>query len=389
MLISVIIVSYNVRYFIRQALDSLWKSAEKAQVDVEVYVVDNNSQDKSVEYLSTAFSDYLEGKKKGASLFFIANQHNVGFGRANNQALCQCKGDFVLFLNPDTILTEDTLKACIRHGMQYPKFGAIGVRMLNANGTFAPESRRGLPTPWATLCKLFSLNKLFPSHRLFTRYYLDYLPKSEPVSIEIVSGAFMFCNHDALKVTGGFDEDFFMYAEDTDLSYRFLKAGFLNYYVPTSIIHYKGESSKRGSFRSVFVFYEGVTIFFRKHYSHLFWGGRLLISIGLKFFLLLGLIRQIVYRLKNIGCSNKKKAVIHPSNRCKLELFSNSTLKRHFICPDDECNVANSEELLLFSPETQTYESIIHELESSDHKRSVATFFPSWEVMITGKEVFE
>lgn len=231
MQLSVIIVSYNVRYFIRQCLDSLFRSSQAAAIDVEVFVVDNDSKDGTIPYLKDAFASQLDANNNNVRLHLIANRHNVGFGRANNQALRHCKGDYVLFLNPDTIVTEHTLIDCLSTAREQPKLGAIGVAMLQANGQIAPESRRGLPTPWVAFCRMSGLTKLFPKSRRFARYYMSYLSQEETAPIDIVSGAFMFCNRAALNEVGGFDEDFFMYGEDIDLSYRFLKAGYQNFFL--------------------------------------------------------------------------------------------------------------------------------------------------------------
>lgn len=259
--ISVIIVSYNVRYFLRQCLDSVWASVRKSMLDVEVFVVDNNSTDNSVGYVRSCFT-----ADKYPNLSIIANRCNIGFGRANNQALRKAKGRYILFLNPDTIITEDTLRECYDFAESQEKVGAIGVKMLSADGVFSPESRRGLPTPWVAFCKMSGLGQLFPKSRTFGRYYMSYLDKDAPCRVEIISGAFMFCNASALKECGGFDEQFFMYGEDIDLSYRFQLAGYHNWYYPTPIVHYKGESTHKGSYRYVHTFYEAMLLFFQKHF---------------------------------------------------------------------------------------------------------------------------
>lgn len=259
--ISIIIVSYNVRYFLRQCLESVWYSVRKSGLDVEVFVVDNDSSDHSVGYLRASFPPH-----RFPRLHLIANTQNVGFGRANNQALRRAKGRYILFLNPDTIITEDTLSECLRFAESHDDLGALGVKMLSSHGTFSFESRRGLPTPWVAFCKMSGLCSLFPKSRRLGQYYMRYLDENHPAEIEIVSGAFMFCSHKALQTTGGFDEQFFMYGEDIDLSYRFLQAGYRNWYIPLPIIHYKGESTYKGSYRYVHTFYKAMLIFFRKHF---------------------------------------------------------------------------------------------------------------------------
>lgn len=259
--ISIIIVSYNVRHYLRQCLESVFASIRQAGLETEVFVVDNNSTDNSVGYIRSTFPT-----EKFPSLHIIANRCNVGFGRANNQALRKASGRYVLYLNPDTIITEHTLRDCYDFAEGQEKVGAIGARMLNATGTFALESRRGLPTPWVAFCKMSGLGNLFPKSKVFGKYYMRYLDEMQPAQIEIVSGAFMFCNREALNECGAFDEQFFMYGEDIDLSYRFLKGGFHNWYNPTPILHYKGESTHKGSYKYVHTFYEAMLIFFQKHF---------------------------------------------------------------------------------------------------------------------------
>lgn len=259
--ISIIIVSYSVRHYLRQCLDSVWASVRESGLEVEVFVVDNKSKDNSVEYIHESFP-----QEKYPSLHIIANHRNVGFGRANNQALRKASGKYVLYLNPDTIITEKTLRECYDFAELHDDLGAIGVKMLNVNGDFAFESRRGLPTPWVAFCKMSGLGQLFPKNRVLGRYYMRYLDENETSEIEIISGAFMFCSHKALEKCGSFDEKFFMYGEDIDLSYRFMEGGFHNWYLPTPILHYKGESTQKGSFDYVHTFYEAMLIFFQKHF---------------------------------------------------------------------------------------------------------------------------
>ena len=255
MKLSVIIVSYNVKYHLEQCIRSVQKASEG--LDADIWVVDNASSDGSVEYLQTFFSD----------VHFISNTENVGFSRANNQAIRECKGEYVLLLNPDTIVAEDTLRGCVAFLDAHPTVGATGVRMLNADGTFAPESRRGLPTPFTSFCKMTGLSTLFPKSRTFGRYYMKYLNEDEANPVDVISGAFNMLRHKVLDQVGLLDEDFFMYGEDIDLSYRMLLAGWQNYYLPYYILHYKGESTQKSSFRYVHVFYNAMLIFFNKHFG--------------------------------------------------------------------------------------------------------------------------
>lgn len=256
MKLSIVIVNYNVRYYLEQCL----LSVEKALSGVcgEVFVVDNHSTDDSLPYL----------KSKFPWVRYIENQQNLGFSRANNQALREARGEYVLLLNPDTFIGERSLRECIDFMDKNPQAGMCGVGMLKVDGSFAPESRRGIPTPFVAFCKMTGLGSLFPKSRLFGRYYMQYLNKYSINPIEIVSGAFMFIRKEALDKVGLLDETFFMYGEDIDISYRVLKAGYKNYYLPTQILHYKGESTKKNSLRYVNAFHKAMIIFFRKHFAH-------------------------------------------------------------------------------------------------------------------------
>ena len=255
-MLSVIIVNYNVKYYLEQCLESVRRASQGLQV--EVFVVDNLSKDGSVEYLRERFPEVT----------FVENRENVGFSRANNQAIRQAKGRYVLLLNPDTIVAEDTLARFVSFMDAHPEAGGAGAYMLNVDGTFAPESRRGLPTPFVAFCKMSGLASLFPKSRLCGRYYMRYLDENEVNEIEVISGAYMMLRREALDKVGLLDEDFFMYGEDIDLSYRILQGGFKNYFLPARMLHYKGESTVKNSYRYVYTFYQAMRLFFRKHYGH-------------------------------------------------------------------------------------------------------------------------
>ncbi len=259
MKVSVIIVNYKVKYYLAQCLHSVLKAMDG--IDGEIIVVDNDSKDDSIDYARELYPQVT----------FIENKENLGFSCANNIAIRQSKGEYVLLLNPDTIVNEHLLADCITLLDTHPEIGATGVRMLNENGTFAPESRRGVPTPFTAFCKMVGLTSLFPKSRLFGRYYMKYLDEYAATPIDIISGACMFIRKSVLDECGLLDEDFFMYGEDIDLSYRMLKTGKQNYYLPTRILHYKGESTHKNTFRYVYVFYEAMYIFFRKHYASYNW----------------------------------------------------------------------------------------------------------------------
>ncbi|MCW5906730.1 MAG: glycosyltransferase [Chitinophagales bacterium] len=256
MKLSVVIVNYNVRHFLEQCLVSVKRSC--VNMDAEVFVVDNASQDGSVEMVREKFPEVK----------LIANTENLGFSKANNRAIEKASGEFVLLLNPDTVVAEDTFQKCIAFMEAHPDAGGLGVHMVDGKGNFLPESKRGLPTPSVAFYKTFGLAALFPKSKTFGKYHLGFLDKNKTHEVEILSGAFMMLRKSVLDKIGLLDETFFMYGEDVDLSYRIIKTGFKNYYfADTTIIHYKGESTKKGSLNYVKVFYNAMLIFARKHFS--------------------------------------------------------------------------------------------------------------------------
>ena len=257
MKLSVIIVNYNVQYFLENCLNSVYKSSN--DIDFEVVVVDNNSVDSSLEML----------KEKFPQTTAIANKDNKGFSKANNQAIKIAKGEYIVLLNPDTLVEEETFKLCCNFMDATPKSGGLGVKMIDGKGNFLPESKRGLPTPAVAFYKIFGLSSLFPKSEKFGQYHLGHLSKDENHEIEILSGAFMMMRKSVLDEIGLLDESFFMYGEDIDLSYRITQAGYTNHYFSeTQIIHYKGESTKKSSINYVFVFYRAMAIFAKKHFSN-------------------------------------------------------------------------------------------------------------------------
>jgi len=227
-------------------------------MDAEVFVVDNNSVDGSVAMVETKFQNVI----------LIANKDNSGFSKANNQAIEIAKGEYVLLLNPDTLVEEDTFEKVVQFMDEHPDAGGLGINMVDGKGNFLPESKRSLPTPEVAFYKIFGLSWLFPKSKRFGKYHLTYLDKDKTHEIEVLSGAFMLMRKEALDKVGLLDEDYFMYGEDIDLSYRIILGGYKNYYYPEArIIHYKGESTKKGSLNYVFVFYNAMAIFARKHFS--------------------------------------------------------------------------------------------------------------------------
>ena len=256
MKLSIIIVNYNVKYFLEQALYATQKALRG--IDGEIIVVDNNSADGSVEMVQAKFPDVT----------LIANKKNTGFSTANNQGIKISKGEYVLLLNPDTVVQEDTFSSTLKFMDEHPDAGALGVKMVDGKGIFLPESKRSLPTPAVSFFKIFGFSSLFPKSRVFGRYHLGYLDNNETHEVDVLPGAFMLMPRKVLDKIGLLDETFFMYGEDIDLSYRVQLGGYKNYYFPkTRIIHYKGESTKKGSLNYVRIFYQAMIIFAKKHFS--------------------------------------------------------------------------------------------------------------------------
>ncbi len=306
MQISIIIVSYNVKYFLEQCLCSVRKAA--AGMETEIFVADNASSDGTIAYLQARFPE----------VGFIQNQQNLGFGKANNQALALATGKWILFLNPDTILSEETLKVCIRFLEGHPDAGACGVRMIDGSGRFLPESKRGLPTLPTSLYKFTGLASLFPRSERFARYYLGHLAEDRNHAVDVLAGAFFMAGKTVLDQTGGFDEAFFMYGEDIDLSYRIRQAGYRNYYLAdTTILHFKGESTQKQSPGTIRHFYGAMEIFARKHYS------------GRKAAVISAFVRLAI-RLKTVSQKKRpdKQALLPPDNSLPGTLIAGDPASR-------------------------------------------------------------
>ncbi len=261
MKLSVIIVNFNVKHFISQCLDSVYDSDTAISgdnIEIEVFVVDNNSTDGSVEWIREHYPQVT----------LIANVDNPGFAKANNQALELATGDYLLLLNPDTLVEKDTFVKCIEFYKSHADCGGLSVRMVNGTGLFLKESKRGFPSPQASFYKISGLINLFPHHKNISAYYMGHLPDDETVEIDILPGAFLMISRSAYEKIGHLDESYFMYGEDIDYSWRIKLAGFKNYYMPTArILHYKGECTKKGSMNYVKAFYNAMIIFAQHYFS--------------------------------------------------------------------------------------------------------------------------
>ena len=262
MILSVVIVSYNVKHFLDQCLESVFGSgrtlADGSRLELEVWVVDNASVDGSSQMVADRYPDVR----------LIANSDNKGFAAANNQALRQCTGQWALLLNPDTVVERDTLTACVDFFMQHHDCGGLTVKMIDGKGRFLKESKRGFPTPAASFYKMSGLARLFPHSRRFAAYYMGHLDDNTTNAVDILPGAYLMISREAMDKVGLLDEAYFMYGEDIDFSWRIRLAGFENYYLPSArIIHYKGESTKHGSMNYVYTFYNAMSIFVQHYYS--------------------------------------------------------------------------------------------------------------------------
>ena len=317
MQLSVIIVNFNVKHFLEHCLLSVIKACK--DIEAEIFVVDNNSGDGSREYLTPKFP----------TVKFIWNHDNKGFAKANNSVLPQAKGEHILFLNPDTIVGENCFKDCLKHFKLHDDCGALGVHMIDGSGEFLKESKRSLPTPAAGFYKLTGLSGVFPESGMFSRYYAGDLPEGENNVTEALSGAFLMISRRALDITGGFDDDYFMYGEDLDLSYRVIKSGFKNYYLgETVIIHFKGESTTKKSGEYLRQFYGAIQLFIDKHHSgkkfrHSLMTG--VISTGKTF----ARLQNNLFPNKNVNHPIKYKNILLAGNHAQSDAHTVLQLQEH------------------------------------------------------------
>lgn len=366
MKLSVLIVNYNVRYHLEQCLRSVERAIEDLQA--EIIVVDNHSHDDSVGYLSPRFPNVT----------FIDSNHNLGFARANNIAIRQSQGEYVLLLNPDTFVGESVLKRAVTFMDAHPDAGGCGTMMYNTDGTLARESRRGLPTPMVSFKKMLGLDN---------QYYMSHLPWDQEAQIEVISGAFCLLRRKALDRGGLLDETFFMYGEDIDLSYRLRKGGWQNWYLPLPIVHYKGESTQKTSFRYVHVFYQAMLIFFRKHYGHL----SLLITLPIKMAIYLrafiALVGMLYQRMRHsLGFYDQRKAEPCYEFRGSDQMIAECReLARHKGLSETN----GAWRCIVFDTDTYSFEEIIRQMsQMTDHQHvSLGTYSVQTKVLIAPNEI--
>ena len=284
--LSIVIVNYKVKYFLRQCIQSIYNS--QCNLTYDIIVVDNASDDGSVEMLEEYFP----------KVKLIANKDNVGFSKANNQGFAVANSKYVLILNPDTILQEDTLQTSYDYAEAHPDVGAIGVRMIDGKGQFLPESKRGFPTPLNAIWKMLKVSKLFPKSSFFNRYYMGHIGEYKTHDVDVLTGAYMWVRKEAITATGGFDEDYFMYGEDIELSYQIRAQDYRIVYLPTtSIIHFKGESTKKSSVKYLRNFYGAMGIYANKRNSNNGFVWKLILQLGIVFSAVAFVLKQLIGRI--------------------------------------------------------------------------------------------
>ena len=377
MKLTIVIVSYNVRYFLEQCIVSVQRACK--DIEHEIYIVDNDSRDDTVSYISQRFGDQVT---------LIESQHNLGFARANNIAIRQTESQYVLLLNPDTFVAEDSISRVISFMDEHPRAGGVGVMMHNPDGTVARESRRGLPTPWVSLLKMLGRSE---------RYYMSHLSWDEPAQIEVMSGAFCMLRRETLDKVGLLDEDFFMYGEDIDLSYRILKGGYENWYVPAQIVHYKGESTHKTSYRYVHVFYQAMAIFFRKHYGHLSLLVTLPINLAIYMRAFIALMQMQAQRMReSLGFGGRSAAEVDFSfagstrmqTECRKLAKRKGLLGRFGFTPDE---VETGEQTcLVYDTQKYSFSDIITDARRRAGRfKFIGTYSSDSRVLITPNEIFK
>ena len=380
--LTIVIVSYNVKHYLAQCLRSVQRAAQG--IDCQVIVVDNHSRDDSVAYIRAQFPQ----------VDIIVSNHNNGFSYANNMAIRQSQSEYILLLNPDTILSENALSDMLHFMDTHPQAGGAGVHMLNVDGSNANESRRGIPTLWTAFCKMSGLCERFPQSKRFAHYYLSYLPWDEANQIEIISGACFILRREAIEQVGLLDEDFFMYGEDIDLSFRLLKGGWENWYIPTNILHYKGASTNHTSFRYVHVFYKAMHIFFRKHYHGMSILLSLPISMAIYTKAAICLIKNwITATRKSLGFVMRKQSPIMKyqflGNEAQQKSFATFAAKHGLQTYEytESQGREDSNAIPVFDATGHSYAEIFQTIQSTHPKLGFGIFYPDAKELITPHEV--
>jgi GT2 family glycosyltransferase len=315
MQLSVIILNYNVRYFLELCVLSVQCALEN--IEAEIIVVDNNSSDGSCEMMKTRFPNVK----------LIENKENSGFPKGNNIGVAQAQGEYICILNPDTVVAEDTFEKILAFAKTKQNLGIVGCKLIDGAGNFLPESKRGVPSPWVAFTKIVSLYKLFPKSEWFNAYYAQHLSENQTGKVNILVGAFMFMKRELYLEVGGFDEKCFMYSDDIDLSYMVLQKGKSNYYFhETTAIHYKGESTvKDGTYMKRFQ--EAMNFFYEKHFK---------VSFVFSFFMKTGILFFSFVKMLQGRQKIKKtpNSYLLVSNSVDLEKKMRLILKKKVVIPD-------------------------------------------------------
>lgn len=360
MQLSVIIVSYNAKYFLELCLSSVLKASEN--LEVEIIVVDNCSADGTCALVRSKFK----------SVKLIENNQNLGFAKANNIGVAQASGNYVLILNPDTVVAEDTFTDCLEFAESHPNFGALGVKFIDGTGHFLPECKRNLPTPLVSFYKMLGITNQKNS------YYAQHISENSCSEVAILVGAFMLLNRNTYLAMGGFDTDYFMYGEDIDLSYKLTKAGYNNYYLGTSsILHFKGESTQK-NVKYLKYFFKAMPLFYKKHFKR---------NLAFEWFLKLGMIfwffaKFLQLKFDKSPKNYNQKAVYFGSNQSTFLKLKN-TFKTLKISEIDNLNQFYDFDLLFVDLATCTYKTlmlILEKYQSKQHKFRI--ILPDSQVII-------
>lgn len=361
MQLSVIILNYNVRFFLEQCLVSVKKALEG--IDGEIIVVDNASKDASCEMVSTLFPEVT----------LIANTENLGFPKGNNIGVASAKGEFICILNPDTVVCEDTFTKILDGKNWKDDTGILGCRLIDGTGNFLPESKRGVPTPWVAFTKIFGLYQIFPKWKVFNQYYAQHLQENQSGEVAVLVGAFMVMKRSLYHQLGGFDENCFMYSDDIDLSYMALQLGKKNYYFSeTTIIHYKGESTVRDQ-KYVERFREAMQFFYKKHF-----GGSFFFDFCMK---MGAWAFSLVKKQQQQNTSKKIDKVIFFSKTSVLSL-STKTDETHTNLKDYTPN-SNINTEIIFNTDDFSFKEIIAFMEKYKSNRLIfKNYFPKSNFLI-------
>lgn len=364
MQLSIIILNYNVRYFLELCVLSVQNAIQNS--DAEIIVIDNNSQDNSCEMM----------KKRFPNIKFIENKENSGFPKGNNIGVAAAKGEYICILNPDTVVAEDTFSKVLAFAKKQKELGIVGVKLIDGTGNFLPESKRGIPTPFVAFTKIMGLYKIFP--KTFGKYYAQHISENQTGKVDILVGAFMLMKRDLYLEIGGFDENCFMYSDDIDLSYMALKKGKTNYYFhETSVVHYKGESTVKDE-TYMKRFQEAMNFFYQKHFkvSLLF---SVFMKVGIVFF---SMIKK--FQGKPKLKSRPEKYILVSEDEALREKFENkwrTLVERQRITKSFANNIKTE---IIFDQNQLDFKTIIQAFETNKNKNFTFKILPESSDFLIG-----